>query len=132
MAVAVSHGRAARGHRLAARRDVARPRRRLPLPDRRRSRCPAGPSRAGTARTALTDTLLLADKGALDRNFAERLLQLSFYPVGSVVELADGAIALVVAAGTGKQDLTAPSRPVVALLTDSQGGWLPAPRHINL
>jgi HD-GYP domain-containing protein (c-di-GMP phosphodiesterase class II) len=33
-------------------------------------------------RTALTDTLLLAEQGALDGVQAERLLQLSFYPVG--------------------------------------------------
>src|SRR5205823_318902 len=40
-------------------------------------------------RTALTDTLLLAEQGQLDRNFAEKLLLLSFYPVGSMVELSD-------------------------------------------
>ena len=41
-------------------------------------------------RTALTDTLLEAEKGGFDRNQAEKLLLLSFYPVGSVVELSDG------------------------------------------
>lgn len=95
--------------------------------------CTPRPHRAAREpRTALTDTLLLADKGALDRNFAERLLHLSFYPVGSVVELADGAVALVVAASLGQHDLTSPARPVVALLTDTHGAWLPTPRHMNL
>ncbi|MBL8792352.1 MAG: HD domain-containing protein [Planctomycetia bacterium] len=95
--------------------------------------CAARPHRpAREPRTALTDTLLLADKGALDRAQAERLLQLSFYPVGSLIELADGALALVVATPTGRRDLNAPARPVVLLLTDGQGQWLPLPRHVSL
>ncbi len=66
--------------------------------------CVARPWRpALDTRTALTDTLLLAENGALDREQAERLLQLSFYPVGSVVELADGG------AGPGGGD--APDAP---------------------
>jgi HD-GYP domain-containing protein (c-di-GMP phosphodiesterase class II) len=84
------------------------------------------------SRTALTDTLLLADKGVLDRFQAERLLQLSFYPVGTVVELADGAVGLVVATHQGRRDLNSPARPVLALLTDSQRKTLPEPRHVDL
>jgi HD-GYP domain-containing protein (c-di-GMP phosphodiesterase class II) len=83
-------------------------------------------------RTALTDALLLADQEKLDRRFAERLLQLSFYPVGSVVEMADGALAGVVAASSNLHDLHAPARPVVALLTDSHGRFLPSPRYLDL
>lgn len=83
-------------------------------------------------RTALTDTLLLADKGALDRTCAERLLHLSFYPVGSVVELADGATGIVVATHPSRSDLQMPARPVVALLTNAQGQPLPAPRYLDL
>jgi HD-GYP domain-containing protein (c-di-GMP phosphodiesterase class II) len=83
-------------------------------------------------RTALADTLLLAEKGLLDRNWAERLLQLSFYPIGSVVELSDGAVGLVVATHQGRRDLNTPARPVVALLTDAQGQLLPTPRHVDL
>jgi putative nucleotidyltransferase with HDIG domain len=83
-------------------------------------------------RTALTDTLLLAEKGLLDRYHAERLLQLSFYPVGSVVELADGAIGVVVATHLGWRDVSAPARPVLALLTDSQGRSLPSLNHLDL
>jgi HD-GYP domain-containing protein (c-di-GMP phosphodiesterase class II) len=95
--------------------------------------CTPRPHRpAREPRTALTDTLLLADKGALDRSHAERLLQLSFYPVGTLVEMADGAIGLVAASAAARRDLTTPSRPVVALLTDTHGRWLPTPRHLNL
>ena len=95
--------------------------------------CAPRPHRAALdTRTALTDTLLLAEEGRLDRYQAERLLQLSFYPVGSVVELADGAIGLVVATPMGRRDLNAPARPVLALLTDSQGMPLPNPWHVDL
>jgi HD-GYP domain-containing protein (c-di-GMP phosphodiesterase class II) len=87
---------------------------------------------ARETRTALTDTLLLAEQGVLDRFHAERLLALSFYPAGSVVELADGALALVVATPLGRGDLNNPARPVVALLTDAQGRPLPAARYVDL
>jgi HD-GYP domain-containing protein (c-di-GMP phosphodiesterase class II) len=83
-------------------------------------------------RTALADTLMLAEQGSLDRYHAERLLQLSFYPVGTVVELADGAVGVVVAAQAGRQDLQAPARPVVAQLTDSRGSPLPFLHHVDL
>ena len=84
------------------------------------------------ARTALTDTLLAAEKGALDRQQAERLLQLSFYPAGTVVELADGAFGVVVATHAGRRDLSAPARPVVALVTDVRGQPLASPVHVDL
>jgi hypothetical protein len=83
-------------------------------------------------RTALTDTLLLAEQGFLDCYHTERLLQLSFYPVGTVVELADGAVGVVIATHQHRRDLNTPARPVLALLTDSQRQTLPAPRHVDL
>ncbi len=83
-------------------------------------------------RTALTDTLLLAEQGQLDRHYAECLLHLSFYPVGSVVELADGAVGVVVATPQPRRDLNSPARPVVALLIDSQGQPMPLPHHVDL
>jgi len=83
-------------------------------------------------RTALTDTLLLAEQGQLDRHYAECLLHLSFYPVGSVVELADGAVGVVVATPQPRRDLSSPARPVVALLMDAQGQPLPLPHHVDL
>jgi HD-GYP domain-containing protein (c-di-GMP phosphodiesterase class II) len=95
--------------------------------------CTRRPHRpARETRTALADTLLLAEQGALDRHQAERLLQLSFYPVGSVVELADGSVGQVVATPTGRRDLNAPARPVLALLTDGQGQFLPVVQHLDL
>jgi hypothetical protein len=95
--------------------------------------CSPRPHRpARETRTALADTLLLAEKGALDRYQAERLLALSFYPVGSVVELADGAVGLVVATHTGRRSLELPARPVLDLLTDAQGQPLPSPRPLDL
>jgi HD-GYP domain-containing protein (c-di-GMP phosphodiesterase class II) len=83
-------------------------------------------------RTALTDTLLLAEQGGLDGALAERLLHLAFYPVGSVVELTDGSVGVVVATHPLRRDLNAPARPVLALLTDDERKPLPAPRHVDL
>jgi hypothetical protein len=87
---------------------------------------------AAEPRTALTDTLLQAEQGGLDRQHAERLLALSFYPIGSVVELADGAVGLVVATHPERRDLGHPARPVLSLLTDSEGQPLPAPQPLDL
>jgi HD-GYP domain-containing protein (c-di-GMP phosphodiesterase class II) len=95
--------------------------------------CLNRPHRAGReTRTALTDTLLLAEQNKLDRRHAERLLQLSFYPVGSVVEMADGSVAAVVATPVQRGDLHSPARPVVARLTDAEGRLLPAPHYLDL
>ncbi|HMC65591.1 MAG TPA: HD domain-containing phosphohydrolase [Gemmataceae bacterium] len=94
--------------------------------------CPRPHRSAFDPRTALTDTLLLAEQGALDRHHAERLLHLSFYPAGSVVELADGSIGLVLATPLGPRDLGALARPVVALLTDERGRPLPIVRPLDL
>jgi HD-GYP domain-containing protein (c-di-GMP phosphodiesterase class II) len=95
--------------------------------------CSTRPHRpAQDTRTALTDTLLLAEQGLLDRYHAERLLRLAFYPVGSVVELADGALGVVVANHIGRQDLSVLARPVLTLLTDTQGQALPVAHHLDL
>src|SRR5262249_22178138 len=66
-------------------------------------------------RTALADTLLQADRGALDKQEAEKLLRLGFYPVGCLVELDDGALAHV-----GRQNPTQPAKTLVALVTSSK------------
>jgi HD-GYP domain-containing protein (c-di-GMP phosphodiesterase class II) len=95
--------------------------------------CSARPYRpARDTRTALTDTLLFAEQGTLDRYHAERLLRLSFYPVGSVVELADGALGIVVANHMVRQDLTSLARPVLKLLIGTQGQALPIAHHVDL
>jgi HD-GYP domain-containing protein (c-di-GMP phosphodiesterase class II) len=95
--------------------------------------CCSRPHRpAFDTRTALADTLLLAEQGALDRQHAERLLQLTFYPVGSLVELADGALGRVVATHRGRRDLNGLARPVLLLLTDGDRQALPIPQHVDL
>ncbi|MFQ3594286.1 MAG: HD domain-containing phosphohydrolase, partial [Gemmataceae bacterium] len=86
---------------------------------------------ARSSRNALADTLLLAEMGKLDRKAAEYLLRLTFYPVGSLVELASGAIAAVVATPRPQPQLN-PDRPVVAVLTDTEGQALPVPIHRDL
>jgi HD-GYP domain-containing protein (c-di-GMP phosphodiesterase class II) len=87
---------------------------------------------AKTPRDALADTLLLAEQGGLDPERARRLLDLSFYPPGTVVELTDGALGVVVATHMGRRDVNTPSCPVVALLTDAQRRPLPVPKHLDL
>jgi HD-GYP domain-containing protein (c-di-GMP phosphodiesterase class II) len=87
---------------------------------------------AGGTRTALADTLLMADQGALDPRVAERLLSLTFYPVGATVELADGAVGVVVATHAAPRDLNTPARPVVAVLLDGRGQPLPTPDYLDL
>jgi HD-GYP domain-containing protein (c-di-GMP phosphodiesterase class II) len=83
---------------------------------------------AHSTRAALAETLLLAEQGSLDQEGAALLLRLSFYPAGTLVELASGAFGVVVAAG----DPALPARPVVAVLTDARGCPLPRPWHLDL
>ncbi|MFL5241773.1 MAG: HD-GYP domain-containing protein [Gemmataceae bacterium] len=97
------------------------------------AQCAGRPHRgARETRTALTDTLLMADRGQLDQQAAEHLLLLGFYPVGSVVELTDGAIGMVVATPVARHDLQSPARPVVELWTDAQGKALAVSRFLDL
>jgi len=83
-------------------------------------------------RSALTDTLMMAEHGSLDRAAAERLLLLAFYPVGTVVELSDGSVARVIAVHSPRADVHAPSRPVVQLLADGRGRTLHNPETLDL
>ncbi len=95
--------------------------------------CSPRPHRTARApRTALTDTLLLAEQGLLDRKCAELLLHLSFYPAGTAVEMGDGSLGVVVATPSTWRDLNSPARPVVAVLIDAGGQPLPVPRHLDL
>lgn len=87
---------------------------------------------AHDTRVALTDTLMAAEQGQFDKDFAEYLLHLSFYPVGSVVELTDGRIAIVVGTHPSKINLRATTRPVVAILGTATGELLPKPEVIDL
>jgi hypothetical protein len=87
---------------------------------------------AQDTRTALTDVLLLAEHGQLDKDFAEYLVHLSFYPVGSVVELTDGRIGVVAANHPNRMDPRSPGRPVIALLAEADGTLLHRPEHLDL
>jgi response regulator RpfG family c-di-GMP phosphodiesterase len=83
-------------------------------------------------RNAMTDTLMLAEQGRLDKDLAELFLRLSFHPVGTVVELTDGRVAVVISTHTGRVNLRATTRPVVAVLADAHGVTLPKPEFIDL
>lgn len=91
---------------------------------------PHRPARDG--RAALTEVLLLAEHGLLDRGYAAHLVRLSFYPVGTVVELTDGRVGVVVANHPNPDDPRAPGRPVVAVLATAEGTLLPHPEHVDL
>ena len=83
--------------------------------------CPRPHRPAFDTRTAMTETLMMAERDYLDKASAERLLLLSFYPVGSAVELNDGAVGLVIATHPGSIGMTNPGKPIVHLASDAQG-----------
>jgi len=83
-------------------------------------------------RAALTETLTQAETGRLDKDFAELLLNLSFHPIGTVIELTDGRVGVVVATHTSRANLRATTRPVVAVLADVTGAVLPRPEVVDL
>jgi HD-GYP domain-containing protein (c-di-GMP phosphodiesterase class II) len=87
---------------------------------------------ARDGRAALTETLLLAEHGQLDRTFAAFLIRLSFYPVGTVVEMTDNRIGVVAANHPNPADPRTPGRPVIAVLADADGVLLPHPEHLDL
>jgi hypothetical protein len=83
-------------------------------------------------RTALADTLLMAEQGKLDARMAERLLALSFYPAGSVVQLDDGSVAVVLAPQAGAKALAHPAKPFVSVIQEPLGQAPALPRLIDL
>ena len=87
---------------------------------------------AQDTRAALTDVLLLAEHGQLDKDFAEYLVHVSFYPVGSVVELTDGRVGMVAANHANRLDPRTQMKPIVALLADAGGTLLPRAEHVGL
>ncbi len=95
--------------------------------------CAPRPHRpAFDTRTALTETLLLAERDYLDKSFAERLLLLTFYPVGTAVELNDGAIGFVLDTPPGADGMTPPDRPIVHLVHAGQGAPHAWPNVVDL
>ncbi|MDB5311634.1 MAG: hypothetical protein JWO38_5836 [Gemmataceae bacterium] len=94
--------------------------------------CPRPHRDAQDTRSALTDALLMAEHGRLDRDFAEYLVHISFYPIGTVIELTDGRVGVVAANHPNRLDPRAPGRPVVAVLAEADGTLLPRPDHLDL
>lgn len=81
---------------------------------------------------AFAQTLALAESGGLDASVARFLLSLSMYPVGTVVELATGELAEVVAPQNALEDPPLAALPFVKLLVDRQGAVVAAPIYRNL
>jgi hypothetical protein len=134
-AIATHHERAdGTGYPIGLKADTVPPLGRLlAVADTYAGMCEDRPHRPGQdTRATLTDVLLLAEQGQLDRDFAEYLLHLSFYPVGSVVELMDGRVGVVAANHPNRLDPRSPGRPVVAVLAEADGTLLPRPEHVDL
>lgn len=98
------------------------------------AQCVARPYRPGLdVRTAYTDTLQMGEKGLLDPEAIVRFMRISFWPVGTVVELADGCVGVVLGQPALKGSPAAAGfRPLLLLLTDGDGAVLPQPMPLNL
>lgn len=84
------------------------------------------------SRQALTEVLLLAEQGELDHHAVGLLARLSFYPVGTLVELSDGSSAVVLVPPTPPSDPRTAHRPLVARLTTPAGTPLSCPELLPL
>jgi HD-GYP domain-containing protein (c-di-GMP phosphodiesterase class II) len=74
-----------------------------------------------TPKDALTMTLLEAEAGKLDLDRTRGLLNLSLYPVGTLVELSTAEIAEVVAPQNASQQPSLAAQPFVRILVDRKG-----------
>lgn len=83
-------------------------------------------------RTALAETMLLADRGSLDRQQAARLLRLGFHPIGSIVQLSDGAIGAIVETRANARIQNNPARPRVLIFRRGDGQVPALPCVIDL
>ena len=83
-------------------------------------------------RRALREVLLEAESGKLDLAVAFRLLDISFYPRTTLVELSGGEWAEVVATQRIAGDLELASLPIVRIVRDSTGRRPSAPLYWNL
>lgn len=84
------------------------------------------------AAEALTKTLAEADSGRLDLERARGLLNLSLYPVGSIVELSTSEIAEVVAPQNAADEPALAAQPFVKILVDRHGHPAQVPLFRNL
>jgi hypothetical protein len=83
-------------------------------------------------RRALREVLVEAESGKLDLAIAFRLLDVSFYPAATLVELSGGEWAEVVATQRIGSDLELASLPIVRLLRDGRGARIAEPIFWNL
>ena len=90
------------------------------------------PHRGRDGRAALTEILLAAEHGFLDRDYAAHLVRLSFYPVGTVVELTDGRVGVVVANHPNPDDPAHRVGPWSRCWRRRHGELLPHPEHVDL
>lgn len=87
---------------------------------------------AAAAKVALTDVLGEAENGRLDPFWARRLLNLSLYPVGSLVELSTGEFAEVIATQDAVDNPSLSVLPVVRIRVDRAGKPVYLPIYRNL
>ena len=122
------------GYPLALRNDQVSPLTRLvAAADVYAAMCTPRPYReAIDPRAALTDVMLMAERGELDTKAAAALFSLGLYPSGTVVELADGATAVVLSARDPRSAYQNAARPAVAVLADADGRPFPNPRFVDL
>ncbi len=76
---------------------------------------------AFSPKEALTMTLSEAESGKLDLDRTRGLLNLSLYPVGTIVELSTAEIAEVVAPQNASQQPSLAAQPFVRILVDRKG-----------
>jgi hypothetical protein len=84
------------------------------------------------SRRALREVLIEAESGELDLTITFRLLDVSFYPKGTLVELSGGEWAEVVATQKIVSDLELASLPIVRIFRDSEGRRVNEPIFWNL
>ncbi|MBX9682137.1 MAG: hypothetical protein K2X38_25545 [Gemmataceae bacterium] len=83
-------------------------------------------------RTALTETMLMGDRGSLDPNQAEKLMRLGFHPIGSLVQLSDGAIGIILDTKGKHRAKPNPARPRVLVVRQADGHSPPLPSVLDL
>jgi HD-GYP domain-containing protein (c-di-GMP phosphodiesterase class II) len=81
---------------------------------------------------AMKQILLLARQGRLHHPYAQLLRQLGSYPPGAAVELDDGASAIVLASAEDNREDDGSARPVVGILTGTDGRPRSHPIYVDL
>ncbi|MSR30342.1 MAG: hypothetical protein EXR99_02440 [Gemmataceae bacterium] len=97
------------------------------------SRCLSGPLDKGIkSKSALATTLQDGEEGRLDKQVANLLLGLSFYPCGTAVELSDGSMGMVLATPNSTLDESQTHGQVIAIFREADGTVPTRPRILDL